>query len=79
MPRYYFHLLNDVDARDEDGKEFSDLEAAREYAKQCAIFSAAEAIRDQQHFISDHRVQVEDAEGNVLHTVRFGDVVAVKL
>ena len=45
MQRFYFHIRNGVDARDEEGKELRDLEAAREHARQCAIFSAAEAVR----------------------------------
>ena len=29
MPRFFFHLHNDIEAPDEEGLELSDLEAAR--------------------------------------------------
>ena len=43
-----------------------------------AIFSAAEAIKDQAHLVRGHRIQIEDADGKVLDTVLFGDVITVK-
>lgn len=43
VPRYYFHLLNDLDAPDEEGKELPDLAAAREQARYNARFTAGEA------------------------------------
>ena len=78
MPRFYFHLLNDVDAPDDEGKELQDLEAAREHARRMAIFSAAEAVKDQAHLVRSHRIQIEDADGKVLDTVHFGDVITVR-
>jgi len=33
VPRFYFHLIDDFDAPDEEGVELPDLEAAREHAK----------------------------------------------
>ena len=78
MPRFYFHLLNDVDAPDEEGKELRDLEAAREHARRLAVFTAAESVKEQRHLVRSHRIQVEDGDGNVLDTVQFGDVIAVK-
>lgn len=78
MPRFYFHLLNDVDAPDTEGKEMPDLDAAREHARRNARFTAAETLKEHGHFVRSHRIQIEDAAGNVLATVHFGDVVTVK-
>ena len=78
MPRFYFHLVNDVDARDLEGKELRNLTAAREHARRSAIFSAAESIKDKAHFVRSHRIQIEDADGNVLDNVRFGDIITVE-
>ena len=76
MPRFYFHLVNDVDARDLEG--LRNLKAAREHARRSAIFSAAESIKDKAHFVRSHRIQIEDADGNVLDNVRFGDIITVE-
>ena len=78
MPHFYFHLLNDVDAPDDEGKELRDLDAAREHARRMAIYTAAESIKDQAHLVRSHRIQIENADGKVLDTVHFGDVVTVR-
>ena len=51
MPRYYFHLLNDIDAPDEDGVELPDLDAALRYARRNALFTAAETIKEHGHLV----------------------------
>ena len=78
MPRFYFHLLNDIDAPDEEGRELRDLDAARELARRNVLFTAAESIKDHAHLVRSHCIQIEDSDGNVLDTVRFGDVIAVE-
>jgi hypothetical protein len=47
MPRYFFHLHNDIDALDEEGVELADLEAARAMARHSVQFAAAESIKDK--------------------------------
>ena len=79
MPRYFFHLHNDVDAPDPDGTELSDLEAARECALRHARFTAAETVKDMGHFVGDHRIDIEDENGTVLDTVLFKDAVQVEV
>ncbi len=78
MPRFYFHLLNDVDAPDEEGKEFPDLDAAREHARRNIRFTAAESLKEQGRVVLSHRIQIEDGGGNVLDTVFFSDVVNIE-
>jgi hypothetical protein len=78
VPRFYFPLINDDDVPDDEGKELRDLEAAREFARRSAIFSAAESIKDKAHLVRSHYIQIEDADGNVLDAIRFGDVVTVE-
>jgi hypothetical protein len=36
VPRCYFHLLDDIDAPDDEGKELPDLETARKQARHYA-------------------------------------------
>ena len=78
VPRYYFHLHNDVDAPDEEGNELPSLEAAILYAVELVRFEAAEAVKVQSHFVAHHRIDIEDEQGLVLESVRFGDVVKIE-
>ena len=78
MPRFYFHLLNDVDAPDEEGKEFPDLDAAREHARRNIRFTAAESLKEQGRVVLSHRIQIEVGGGNVLDTVFFSDVLNIE-
>ena len=78
VPRFYFHLYDDVDAPDPEGVELPDLEAARKYALRNARFTAGETIKETGRLVPDHRIDVEDEQGNVLTTVRFADVVKIE-
>jgi hypothetical protein len=78
LPGFYFHLVNDVDAPDEEGTELPDLPAAREHAVRNARFTMAETLKEQGTLVKRHRIQIEDEAGNVLDTVYFGDVVLVE-
>jgi hypothetical protein len=78
VPRFYFHLLDDVDAPDEEGKELADLEAARELARRSVRFSAGEMLKEQGRLVLSHRIQIEDGEGKVLDMVYFRDVLNVE-
>ena len=78
VPRFYFHLLNDVDASDEEGKELPDLEAARRHAIQNLRFTAAEMIKEQGKLVPGHCINIEDASGNVLDSVSVADVVKIE-
>ena len=78
MPKYYFHLHNDIDAPDEEGKELPDLDAAREVARDNARFTFAQTVMDEGHGSLEHRIDIEDEQGRVLDTVWFRDVVKIE-
>ncbi|MBA3512332.1 hypothetical protein [Sphingomonas sp.] len=78
MPRFYFHLYNDVDAPDEEGREMPDLATAHAYTVHLVRFTAAETIKDEGHFVLDHRIEIEDEHGTVLDTVYFKDAVKIE-
>jgi hypothetical protein len=77
VPRYYFHLYNDVNAPDLDGVDLPDRAAAREFALRNARFTAAETIKETGRLVPDHRIAIEDEDGKVLDTVYFRDAVAI--
>lgn len=78
VPRYFFHLHNDVDAPDHEGWMLDNLESARKVAVKQARFTAAETIKEAGHFIGNHRIDIEDENGSVLDTVYFRDAVKVE-
>ena len=78
MPRFYFHLHNDVDVPDDEGVELPDLAAARAHAVRCARVTFAEVAKDEGRVVLHHRIDIEDEGGAVLDTVYFRDAVKVE-
>jgi hypothetical protein len=61
MPRYFFHL-HGSGARDTEGGEFANDEAAREEAR-----AVARELSRNKPVPSDERLIVTDADGTVIH------------
>ena len=78
MPRFYFHLRNDVDAPDDEGVELASLEGAKAHAVQQARFSFGEAAKELGRVVLSHRIDIEDEQGLVMATVYFRDAVAIE-
>jgi hypothetical protein len=78
MPRYFFHLRNDVDAPDREGVQLTSLDAAEQFALRTARFNAAETIKDEGRFVGDHCIDIEDEDDTVLETIYFRDAVAIE-
>jgi hypothetical protein len=78
MQRFYFHLHNDVDAPDDEGKELPDIDAARAYAEANAVDLMAATLKEKGRLNLGHHIDIEDEHGKVLATVRFRDVVAIR-
>jgi 5,10-methylene-tetrahydrofolate dehydrogenase/methenyl tetrahydrofolate cyclohydrolase len=76
MPRYHFNLFNDETVLDTEGTLLvNDAEALQSAAKM-AREMAAESVREGR-LVLDHRIEVADAGGQLVGTVRFSDVVKV--
>jgi hypothetical protein len=78
MPHFYFHLHNDMDAPDDEGQEFKDLDAARAFAVRQVQHLAGETVKETGRIVLDHRIDIEDEQQNVLDTIRSGDVVKIE-
>lgn len=78
MTRYFFHVFNDEETRDETGQMFVDLAAARASAERDCITLAVESIAEYRHLVMHHRIDIEDAAGATMATVRFGDVIEIR-
>lgn len=77
MPRYFFHLHNDVVAMDEEGVDLPDREAARANGIKEAREIMLETV-SQGRINFSHRIDIADESGAVLESVTFGEAVAVE-
>jgi hypothetical protein len=77
VPRYFFHLYNDLVAKDEEGTELPDLAAAREQAAEHAREMVCASVREG-HLNLDHRIEVTDEAGKLLLTVTFRDAFTIE-
>ncbi|WP_129792365.1 hypothetical protein [Sphingosinicella sp. CPCC 101087] len=77
MPRYYFHLHNDMDVSDEEGMGLPDLEAAREQALENARVMACVSIKEQGNVNLDHYIEVTDERGEALFKLTFREAFTV--
>ena len=76
MANYRFHVLNDIDAPDEEGQELDNLAAAHLKAIDYARDLASAAVR-QGRLDLTHRIDIEDEAGTTLLTVTFADAIEV--
>jgi hypothetical protein len=77
VTRFYFHLFNDMECRDEEGAELPNAAVALQRASVLAREMAAESVK-QGHLVLDHRIDVSDDRGAQVGTVHFRDVVVIK-
>jgi Domain of unknown function (DUF6894) len=77
MPRYFFHLYNDIITMDEEGRECPDLASAQENAVREAREMMLEPLLAGRIDLS-HRIDIADESGAVVASVAFKDVVAVE-
>lgn len=77
MPRYYFHLYNDVISMDEEGVDLPDLEAARANGIKEARAMMLETVAEGRINFS-HRIDIADESGAVVDSVTFGEAVEVE-
>jgi hypothetical protein len=76
VPRFFFHVYDDVEALDEDGLDLPDVKAAHLEALRSARALACEQV-EKGYLNLHHRIDVEDDAGRRVTTVSFRDAVAV--
>ena len=77
MPRYFFHVHDDIEALDEEGLELPDAEAALNGARDAARQLAAEQVTQGKLHL-DHRIEVANDAGEVIATIAFRDCVEIE-
>ena len=78
MPRYYFHLHENVDVRDSEGTEFTDIEVAKTAAITSARDLMSEDIRWEGFLSLSHHIEITGTDGTCLCVIRFGDYVTIR-
>jgi len=77
MPRYYFHLHNSIECRDEEGTQFDDQAAAKEQAVREARALIADDVLSRGEVNLSHSIRVADESGEIVMVVTFADVVNI--
>ena len=76
MPRFFFHVHDEIVAFDDEGVELPSAAVARQEALRGArSLACEEVLKGRLHL--NHRIEVVDENGRILETVKFGDAVAV--
>jgi hypothetical protein len=77
MPRYFFHIHEEVAVRDEEGIELADVAAARRQAIAGARDIMSEQVRGGRLGLRN-RVDVEDERGDSVFSLAFADAVDIE-
>ena len=77
MPRYFFHVFNDQETTDFEGKELLDLEAARAVAIKGARGIMAHELETEGCINLNHWIEIEDERGEMT-VLTFGDALTVR-
>lgn len=77
MQRFFFHLFDDLDVLDEEGRLLEDGAEAMARARTDATELACEEVRKGKLSL-DHRIEVSDEAGRTVGAVMFRDVVRVE-
>ncbi len=78
MPRFYFHLYDDLDVPDDEGTDLPDLAAALASASRQARELIAETVKQQGRIVLNHRIDIKDEHGTLIESVEFRDVVTIE-
>ena len=77
MPRYFFHVYDDLIVRDQDGIDLADAEAACAAALAGAReMMCAQLMKGRLRLY--HCIEVEDEEGKAILTLTFGEAVSIE-
>jgi hypothetical protein len=78
MPIYYFHLRNDLDVEDREGKDLPNFGRAQAEAVRLTRDMVAASAVESGSIDLRHAIEVADESGSILLTVHYGDAVEVR-
>jgi hypothetical protein len=77
MPRFFFHVYDDVVLKDDEGIELADAELARAAALAGARAMMCDQVKEGRLSLH-HRIEVEDERGEAILTLAFEDAVRIE-
>lgn len=77
VPRYFFHVYDDLGLRDQDGIDLAGPEAARAAALAGARAMMCEQLKKGRLSLHD-RIEVEDEMGEPILTLSFGEAARIE-
>jgi len=77
VPRYFFHVYDDIIALDDEGVELPNEKAARLHATIGARDIMAAQVK-HGYLVRSHWIDVTDEQGEALFTLSFEDAVDIK-
>lgn len=78
MPRFFFHIRDDLDISDEEGAELPDIGAARGRAIASARALMCETMGNEGRITLSHRIDIEDDSHTVVASVPFSAAVRIE-
>ena len=78
MPRFFFHLFNAVNIRDDAGREFATLEDAKVDAIAACRALMANDLQNEGQITLSHRIEIEGTDGEVKLVLPYGSCVEIR-
>ena len=78
MPRFFFHLHNTVDVRDDVGRELPSLDAARAEAVNACRALMADDLRSDGQITLSHRIDIHGEGGESQLVLPFRACVEIR-
>jgi hypothetical protein len=78
MPRFYFHLFNAVNIRDDVGRDFATLEDAHADATKACRALMANDLQNEGQITLSHRIEIEGDGGATVLVLPFRACVEIR-
>jgi hypothetical protein len=78
MPRFYFHVLDDLDTQDDEGAELANVDEARRHATIAARVLMCETLAQEGRITLHHSIEIQDEEHTLVETVYFRQAVRIE-
>ena len=78
MPRYFFHLFNAVNIRDDEGRDFATLDDAHTDATKACRALMANDLQNEGQITLSHRIEIVDDDGATKLVLPFRACVEIR-
>ena len=78
MPRFLFHVIDDIMSLDEEGRELPSIDLARQEAIAGARELIAHKVMRTGRVALHHRIEIAGEDGTVLLALPYGEAVTIE-